>query len=90
MKKLEYAIELRDITSEGKSAGGIKGGSCGGKNDHCVEKAQAVVEELLDALEADDDAIQAAMKKLKAAIAKQQKTSEGKRKGGKKVGKYSH
>lgn len=27
---LEYAIELQDITSEGKS----KGGSCGGDNNH--------------------------------------------------------
>jgi hypothetical protein len=90
MKKLKYAFELRNITSKLKSANGIKNGSCGGKNDHRVKKAQAVVEELLDALEADDDAIQAAMNELKAAIAKQKKTSEGKRKGGKKVGKYSH
>jgi hypothetical protein len=90
MKKLKMAIELRNITSKLKSAGGIKGGSCGGKNDHRVEKAQSVVEELLDALKYDDDAIQAAMNKLEEAIAKQQKTSEGKSAGGKKGGKYSH
>jgi enoyl reductase-like protein len=86
MKKLEYAIELRNITQEGKR----NGGSCGGKNDHRVEKAQAKVDKLLDALEADDDAIQAAMNELEEAIAKQQKTSEAKRASGEKNGKYNH
>jgi hypothetical protein len=40
---LEYAIELQDITSEGKS----KGGSCGGDNIICVVAALAKVEMLL-------------------------------------------
>jgi hypothetical protein len=84
------AIELRNITSQLKSAGGIKGGSCGGDKDYRVLDALAVVEKLLDASETDDDAIQAAMKKLKAVMAKQKKTSEAKRANGKKVGKYSH
>jgi hypothetical protein len=86
MKKLEYAIKLRNITREGKRNGGL----CGGENDPRVEKAQAKVDKLLDASETDDDAIQAAMNKLEEAIAKQQKTSEGKSAGGKKGGKYSH
>jgi hypothetical protein len=90
MKKLKTAIELRNITSQLKSAGGIKGGSCGGDKDYRVLDALAVVEKLLDASETDDDAIQAAMKKLKAVMAKQKKTSEAKRANGKKVGKYSH
>jgi hypothetical protein len=90
MKKLEYAIELRNITSKLKSANGIKGGSCGGDKDYRVLDAQAKVEGLLDASEADEDAIEAAMNELEEAIAKQKKTSEGRSAGGKKVGKYSH
>ena len=43
---LEYAIELQDIMSKGKSEGGIKGGSCGGDNDHRVVKALKEVEVL--------------------------------------------
>ena len=45
MKKLEHAIELRDITSEGKRNGGL----CGGVKDYRVVEAQAVVDELLNA-----------------------------------------
>jgi hypothetical protein len=41
MKKLELAIAARDLTSEGKSKGGIKGGSCGGDKDYRVVDAQA-------------------------------------------------
>ena len=71
MKKLKYAIELRDITSEGKS----KGGSCGGDNDYCLDNARAKVEKLLKATVVDKDAIEAAMKELVAAVAKKDKTA---------------
>jgi hypothetical protein len=46
-EKLEYAIKLRDITSDLKSKAGKKGSSCGGDNDYRVKDAQAVVDELL-------------------------------------------
>jgi hypothetical protein len=45
MKKLEYAIELQDITSELKS----KAGSCGGDNYPRVVKARSNVQNLLGA-----------------------------------------
>jgi len=80
-KKLEDAIELRDITSKAKS----KSGSCGGLNDPRVVKAQAKVEKLLDATVIDKDAIKAAMKELVAAVAKKENTREGKSDGGKYI-----
>jgi hypothetical protein len=82
MKKLELAIELRDITSEGKSKGGIKGGSCGGDKDYRVLDAQASLDILLDAPEIDEDAIEVAMKKLEYAIELRDIMSEGKSRGG--------
>jgi hypothetical protein len=85
-ERLEYAIKLRNITSEGKR----KGGSCGGDNDYRVKDAQEAVEKLLDASATDKNAIKAAMLKLENAIELQQKASEGKSKGGKNGGKYSH
>jgi hypothetical protein len=90
MKKLEYAIELRNITSEAKSKGGSKGGSCGTDKDHRVVKAQAKVEKLLDATVVDKDAIEAAMKKLKDATIARDSTLKAKNKGRSKGGKYIH
>ena len=85
-EKLEHAIELRNITSEGKSKGGIKAGLSGGKNDPRVAKAQAKVDKLLDATVVDKDAIEAAMKKLEYAIELRNITSEAKSKAGSKGG----
>jgi hypothetical protein len=86
LKKLELAIELRDITSEGKS----KGGSCGGDNDHRVVEARTELDILHKAPEQDLEAIQAAMKKLELAIAARDLTSEGKRNGGSCGGDNDH
>jgi hypothetical protein len=86
MIKLDYAIKLRNITSEGKSKGGKKGGSCGGDNDYRVKNAQEAVDELLDASVTDEVAIKAAMIKLDYAIKLRNITSEGKSKGGSKGG----
>jgi hypothetical protein len=69
-ERLDLAIELRNITSEGKR----KGSSCGGDNDYRVKDAQAVVDELLDAFEIDEDAIKAATERLRVAIAKRDQT----------------
>ena len=79
---LGEAIAARDSTSKAKRKAGLSGG----KNDQRPLEAQAVVEELLNAPEIDEDAIVAARKKHKNAIEMQQKSSKGKSEGGKKSG----
>jgi F0F1-type ATP synthase epsilon subunit len=84
---LREAIAARDLTREGKRRGGRKAGLSGGKNDPRPLEAQAVVEELFNAPEIDEDAIVAAKEAHKNAIEMQQKASKGKRKAGLSGGK---
>jgi formate dehydrogenase assembly factor FdhD len=86
-EKLDYAIKLRNITSEAKSEGGSVAGTCGGDNDYRVKNAQEAVDELLDASVTDENAIKAALNKLEEAIEMQQKTRKVKSDNGKMNGK---
>ena len=86
-EKIELALAKKEKTRVGKSKGGIKAGLSGGKNDPRPLEAQAVVEELFNAPEIDEDAIVAAKEAHKNAIEMQQKASKGKSEGGKKSGK---
>ena len=50
------------------NANARNGGSCGGVNDYRVVEAHARLDELLDAPEIDEEAIQDAMERLRVAI----------------------
>jgi formate dehydrogenase assembly factor FdhD len=61
------------------------GGSCGGVNDYRVVEAHARLDELLDAPEIDEEAIQDAMERLRVAIELRNITSAMKSNGGRIV-----
>jgi hypothetical protein len=61
------------------------GGSCGGVNDYRVVEAQARLDNLLDEPDVDEEAIHAAMEKLRVAIELRNITSAMKSNGGRIV-----
>jgi hypothetical protein len=61
--------------------GGSKSGQYGGENDPRVKDAQASLDILLDASDTDEEAIKAAMEKLRVAIAKRDHTFKLKSEG---------